>query len=89
MRRFAALYSERPRSLRRALNMNAKYAGDQPDTASSARQRAVQCAYLLGVMFACPPEAPFQGDGGSNRARKRRADVVKKRRCVALGCTIS
>lgn len=33
LRRFAAPYSERPRSLRRALNMNAKYAGDQPDTA--------------------------------------------------------
>jgi hypothetical protein len=27
-RRFAALYSERLRSLRRALNMNAKYAGE-------------------------------------------------------------
>jgi hypothetical protein len=27
LRRFAALYSERPGSLRRTLNMNAKYAG--------------------------------------------------------------
>ena len=64
LRRFAALYIERLRSLRRALNMNAKYAGDQPDTAQSARQRAVQCAYRLCVCSACPPEAPFQGMGG-------------------------
>jgi len=64
LRRFAALYSERLRSLRRALNMNAKYAGDSRTLRGARDQRAVQCAYFSGVMFDARLKPPSRGMGG-------------------------
>jgi hypothetical protein len=63
LRRFAALYSERLRSLRRALNMNAKYAGEAGHCAKRATARgAVRIFSERYVRM--PARSPLPGGWG-------------------------
>jgi hypothetical protein len=63
LRRCAALHSERPRSLRRALNMNAKYAG----VSRTLRERAIserRSAHIYRALCSMPAWMPLEGARG-------------------------